>query len=98
MRMSDWSSDVCSSDLGRNLFQKTSWQLNHVSLRKETKKSKRSVVFVASHAWQAQALRFFVGTLFNFCCSLTVSRSRSEERSVGKECVSTGRSRWLRLY
>src|SRR3546814_15449771 len=35
--------------------------------------------------------------LYQLACSSpsgSLERSRSEERSVGKECVSTGRSRW----
>src|SRR3546814_6961002 len=56
MRISDWSSDVCSSDL-------ESFSLEPVTLLKVTE----------SKAWQAD---------------------RSEERRVGKECVSTCRSRW----
>src|SRR3546814_3832730 len=62
MRISDWSSDVCSSDL---------------------RPPRRS-------AWDQAARRR--------CChappSCHAARDRSEERRVGKECVSTCRSRW----
>src|SRR3546814_6685882 len=58
MRISDWSSDVCSSDL---------------ILRGD----KTAIIHAASKAEQA----------FNYMI-------RSEERRVGKECVSTCRSRW----
>src|SRR3546814_15443593 len=63
MRISDWSSDVCSSDLGRGGG-------------------------VAQEAGQsAERGR---GGLQQFRRQL---RGRSEERRVGKECVSTCRSR-----
>src|SRR3546814_16661635 len=59
MRISDWSSDVCSSDL-------------LASTRKAS--SKRASRTATTRFW---------------------ARSRrSEERRVGKECVSTCRSRW----
>src|SRR3546814_6962149 len=58
MRISDWSSDVCSSDLPCR------------------------AVRCATGPWQRSTL------------SLHGSALRSEERRVGKECVSTCRSRW----
>src|SRR3546814_1128711 len=65
MRISDWSSDVCSSDLGADRGQ-------------------------AQDRWPQQ----------QGPCDLARYRRRpqaevrSEERRVGKECVSTCRSRW----
>src|SRR3546814_20817518 len=72
MRSSDWSSDVCSSDL--------SHPLNRYSC-------------LHSH------FRYLHGRLpFRFNglrnAPLPLSTKRSEERRVGKECVSTCRSRW----
>src|SRR3546814_17015224 len=68
MRISDWSSDVCSSDLDRVFFRN--------SLPSGVLGSSRS------------ALRIFA-------LKSSERRSlRSEERRVGKECVSTCRSRW----
>src|SRR3546814_10308806 len=64
MRISDWSSDVCSSDLA--LFQVES---GLVEGKAKFGDQRRRVVDVKQ--------------LF-----------RSEERRVGKECVSTCRSRW----
>src|SRR3546814_2233357 len=63
MRISDWSSDVCSSDLrtptapSRSVPSRDTWHSDFSQL----------------------ALPLFM---------------RSEERRVGKECVSTCRSRW----
>src|SRR3546814_1045555 len=68
MRISDWSSDVCSSDL--NGITK-----NWVSLDQIDPDMPRA----------ASSER---GTEANS------RRQRSEERRVGKECVSTCRSRW----
>src|SRR3546814_2721420 len=75
MRISDWSSDVCSSDLMQceQALEAARWPEGfrcprcagtvHCVLRDGTRKV--------------------------FQCS-----ARSEERRVGKECVSTCRSRW----
>src|SRR3546814_6458540 len=79
MRISDWSSDVCSSDLyaWRNIFGNiaSSWQKQH-------ERPTNSFLSAAS------------------CCDgrrndfRSDNFGRSEERRVGKECVSTCRSRW----
>src|SRR3546814_986545 len=64
MRISDWSSDVCSSDLKRLI----------------TIRPQKALAAVICH-WEPPNLRSGAPT-------------RSEERRVGKECVSTCRSRW----
>src|SRR3546814_2524050 len=61
MRISDWSSDVCSSDLNTTV-----------------------VLFIMLP--HARHRRLHLGR--------RTVRGRSEERRVGKECVSTCRSRW----
>src|SRR3546814_6151335 len=66
LRISDWSSDVCSSDLNRR------------------------AVSAARSVRRAQMRASAIGRT-----SVSASSwSRSEERRVGKECVSTCRSRW----
>src|SRR3546814_9467532 len=79
MRISDWSSDVCSSDLARD------------GLNPRT-----------AHA-DAGALRIdalVLGANGDLGPRTRITRrphdlnERSEERRVGKECVSTCRSRW----
>src|SRR3546814_15165840 len=81
MRISDWSSDVCSSDLGRQRRSRgRNWscQAPHPGPARKRPKS-----HVALHIiWQVPSL-FLPGISL-----------RSEERRVGKECVSTCRSRW----
>src|SRR3546814_8449737 len=80
MRISDWNSDVCSSDLRSRSVS---------SIRSRN----RPPCFLAhSQLWSA------VRTLPT--CRVPVGEgakrvvTRSEERRVGKECVSTCRSRW----
>src|SRR3546814_6640905 len=72
MRISDWSSDVCSSDLPTHL---TPFTL--VSTDTTMTGDKLDIVFEA----QSDNVK-------------VVKTYRSEERRVGKECVSTCRSRW----
>src|SRR3546814_15912979 len=88
MRISDWSSDVCSSDLARHpgalhCAQCTSCPESVFLLRRgdgafrNPDGSRRDGVGGFASGHQSSA-----------------SVSRSEERRVGKECVSTCRSRW----
>src|SRR3546814_9580271 len=80
MRISDWSSDVCSSDLARQAGQVLpGCARQHCS--------------VGPSARRVDAERSGLSDGQNGRPS-PVSRSRSEERRVGKECVSTCRSRW----
>src|SRR3546814_18830927 len=79
MRISDWSSDVCSSDLGTGITAET---IGHSLLTQ----------FTDTH---------FIGERISFVNDIESAReaavrinARSEERRVGKACVSTWRSRW----
>src|SRR3546814_7152120 len=86
MRMSDWSSDVCSSDL--HLLAGSAWigALAAFILML----SRRSPIFEQlDTAHRALAGFATAGTVI---VGLVVVRSA--ERRVGKECVSTCRSRW----
>src|SRR3546814_4828899 len=68
MRISDWSSDVCSSDLGGDVLR-----LNqHLGIAP----ADCAVMLIATFRRMGNSFE------------------RSEERRVGKECVSTCRSRW----
>src|SRR3546814_15653843 len=120
MSMSDWSSDVCSSDLRIALAtavaaftldedmdpmlaacaqagvsaQRVAWDDRTVSwqrfdavlLRSTWDYSDRLPAFLA---WCER-----VSALPQLINPLEMVRWRSEERRVGKECVSTCRSRW----
>src|SRR3546814_6293926 len=70
MRISDWSSDVCSSDLA--------------TTRGRAKNNSRERL-ISLPCWLSSE---------NSRSTEPSSSSRSEERRVGKECVSTCRSRW----
>src|SRR3546814_8138870 len=80
MRISDWSSDVCSSDLrnGRILLASGGRARN---------------VFASLPAEQLQASETFF-RLIDGNGGGPYFVLRSEESRVGKECVSTCRSRW----
>src|SRR3546814_1104000 len=70
MRISDWSSDVCSSDLRSRHNEKIAGNTTRTMTSAET-----------TPPTIGAAMRF-------------MTSARSEERRVGKECVSTCRSRW----
>src|SRR3546814_11337631 len=75
MRISDWSSDVCSSDLPIVIAHPSfPWQENALAVA-----THKPSVYIDLSGWSP---KYFPPIL------------RSEERRVGKECVSTCRSRW----
>src|SRR3546814_7129592 len=78
MRISDWSSDVCSSDLdGADAYEELipKWrQLN---------------VFEGEHVERGEVVSDGPPNSHDI-----LRLKRSEERRVGNECVSTCRSRW----
>src|SRR3546814_19418743 len=95
MRISDWSSDVCSSDLNDQFQVGAPGQQLPQEAQQKIDVQAALVGFVDDNgvvaSQQRIALRFgqqyAVGHQLN-------GRVRSEERRVGKECVSTCRSRW----
>src|SRR3546814_9790849 len=99
MRISDWSSDVCSSDLGLDriggegasdrVARQRSGQAGQGCVGGRSERAAATVAF-----WQitTDGVKKCVSI-----CSISICRRkilRSEERRVGKECVSTCRSRW----
>src|SRR3546814_15798257 len=95
MRISDWSSDVCSSDLASQYVPYVMVLTavifgiaaipSFLFLRERTAPSQRPAQGMLARllaAWH-ETKRDFVDF-----------RLRSEERRVGKECVSPVRSRW----
>src|SRR3546814_18061689 len=100
MRISDWSSDVCSSDLSGVVRRHPDirWLRREADLAK-TAALQRKII---DSLWQTVKPG---GHLLYATCSIFpqegehqatrfLERHRSEERRVGKECVSTCRSRW----
>src|SRR3546814_13499651 len=118
MRISDWSSDVCSSDLAhRDRHVECELHAAGVMTRRRfvvrlrehdaeiVVAEMRERIVVADHALQPLAqLRDVLGgrSLAMRLRDLVIvlgrqyqyREVRSEERRVGKECVSTCRSRW----
>src|SRR3546814_9806694 len=80
MRISDWSSDVCSSDLRRG--------------------QRQALAATPAQIGIAAGDPHRLGDLLSRIVEKSAHRrndravERSEERRVGKECVSTCRSRW----
>src|SRR3546814_20772854 len=68
LRISDWSSDVCSSDLLKEYLTQISTSRSYNRFRDD--------------------IGYVLGKISE------LGPDRSEERRVGKECVSTCRSRW----
>src|SRR3546814_5983494 len=84
MRISDWSSDVCSSDLFRFRIINGSMAAIHVTGIDTP---------VAQGAKLARIEESETTSLDSIGVGLAKSSIRSEERRVGKECVSTCRYR-----
>src|SRR3546814_13747909 len=100
MRISDWSSDVCSSDLtspvsalrwmagscvtdsDQTVLGKITSTSHDPELLRRLLRAKDRMDAASHEAWPVQRL------------ARGSHVSRSEERRVGKECVSTCRSRW----
>src|SRR3546814_10969864 len=96
MRISDWSSDVCSSDLFNTL------QMGMVSAERIFKvlDTHEQTPDTGSYApGKVKGAIRFDKVWFAYIDEQYVLKDisfRSEERRVGKECVSTCRSRWSR--
>src|SRR3546814_11898244 len=101
MRISDWSSDVCSSDL-------LSYMPTYLQRRLGLSTDDALIVPIAGMLFMMVLLPF-AGALSDrigskplwwfsliglFVMAAPLYLLRSEERRVGKECVSTCRSRW----
>src|SRR3546814_10623155 len=82
MRISDWSSDVCSSDLLVELLALL-LVAAHAALDDLARRLSRR-----------RAAGGPVPGRRGGTAALARGRARSEERRVGEECVSTCRSRW----
>src|SRR3546814_14514420 len=101
MRISDWSSDVCSSDLlllrllshpqtPLQIFRLFSYRTCCTA----PYRNERSFRYVNVTDKVVHAPSKDNRDLGDGFCSRAYGLWRSEERRVGKECVSTCRSRW----
>src|SRR3546814_6994517 len=86
VRISDWSSDVCSSDL-RLLANAVQPRHAHEAPFRRGPQVDRPPLRELRHVLDQQPLDPQLGQPGD-------DVPRSEERRVGKECVSTCRSRW----
>src|SRR3546814_17457073 len=98
MRSSDWSSDVCSSDLRKAKGFLAPWRcIDAVEAAcslsiAEGLKKEREFFFECMDSPQRKA------QITAFFAEREAAKIRSEERRVGKEGVSTCRSRWSRSH
>src|SRR3546814_13971045 len=97
MRISDWSSDVCSSDLfktGHNLYSRLGSGIDYSAasqrVHEEAERQLSRLDEIAEKVDDPKIER----AREKIDQALAASTDRSEERRVGKECVSTCRCRW----
>src|SRR3546814_12628918 len=97
MRISDWSSDVCSSDLffcniSSHTLGDDAFFGDFVAFLESNRDLSKHLIFEFSQNdyenWDSGAA-LYLRRLAGLGCSF-----RSEERRVGKGCVSTCRTRW----
>src|SRR3546814_17389072 len=100
MRISDWSSDVCSSDLGAGMRNSesgektigvTAFKSRCLALIDEIAQGKTSRVLLMKRNKPVDAMVALEAEPFELWGAM---KGRSEERRVGKGGVSTCRSRW----
>src|SRR3546814_15879000 len=102
MRISDWSSDVCSSDLGREVMGGNgdgppvdlADALDQHHRRALAELQVPGDAGVGGQLQGAHQLARGNARLLQDVLGKARPLARSEERRVGKECVSTCRSRW----
>src|SRR3546814_20137073 len=108
MRISDWSSDVCSSDLERRqahldaLADGIHAHRDALALMDCLEMGMPIANALAAVDEAVRFTRYYAaaitqsrGALANADAADVLAMNRSEERRVGNECVSTGRSRWV---
>src|SRR3546814_3298802 len=99
MRISDWSSDVCSSDL--DTYGGAAPHGGGAFSGKDPTKVDRSAAYAARYlaknvvaAGLADKCTLQLSYAIGVSQPLSLYVDRSEERRVGKEWVSPGRARW----
>src|SRR3546814_5014698 len=91
MRISDWSSDVCSSDLPCARMRRDFAENALIEALRARAMDKRLLDILVCPVTKAPLV--WRADLQELWCHAS-RLARSEERRVGKECVSTCRSRW----
>src|SRR3546814_19952318 len=98
MRISDWSSDVCSSDLAIDLHNARMGKL-HQKLAFDLDETFEALAQLPdtlkerARGWRVQDAVFGIDRRHGLAIAAIDRIGRSEERRVGKACVSTCRSR-----
>src|SRR3546814_1872125 len=90
MRISDWSSDVCSSDL--TVISGLNHNRMHLNASSEGRSERKVIEYCLGYLIPKKDGGEPERPTAESIVALTFARS--EERRVGKECVSTCRSRW----
>src|SRR3546814_19917918 len=94
MRISDWSSDVCSSDLGVERHAISGVDVPVFSVAKTLADLFRNGR-LADRSVAVEGLRAALDQRKASPAQIAdAARARTEGRRVGQECVSTCRSRW----
>src|SRR3546814_21188922 len=100
MRISDWSSDVCSSDLIRGMLDE---QMQASGNSQRLSDRLNLILFIVNFAGSLTIaaldildLRLVRRTRRDLLSAHAALRS--DERRVGKECVSTCSSRWSQYH
>src|SRR3546814_20154249 len=102
MRISDWSSDVCSSDLDYSDIQVVQYVTTFVGVPPVASLAQQITNGATAKIWGLDAdVGVKVTDNFSIESGLSLLHTefgssifRSEERRVGKECGSPCRSRW----
>src|SRR3546814_11959538 len=104
MRISDWSSDVCSSDLTELqqvvvpmlvLLVMTLW-FSATETRRVLLDILLKQISFENASWEDRLTGLGNRRRFDERLDQSWHQARKEERRVGKECARTCRSRWLR--
>src|SRR3546814_14980165 len=107
MRISDWSSDVCSSDLGQRIafcegrylciIGQSEYAARHVRIEFGTIENEAFITAIHPDQVNAASRGKLRCAPISDCIAaeyLDPVATRSEEHRVGKQCVGTCRSRW----
>src|SRR3546814_14249399 len=94
MRISDWSSDVCSSDLvnGR------AYKADDLKATIKAKTSPIELLVQTGDVYRTVKLKYDGGLRYPRLKPTKQGKGRSEERRVGTECVSQRRSGWSQYH
>src|SRR3546814_3797803 len=95
MRISDWSSDVCSSDLVAGQLPPRPRRLRALARRRAGRAGRRGPGWAVRIPRLAYPARLVAAQQ---CPPAVGAAGSSEERRVGQECVSTCRSRWTTYH